>query len=97
MSTHFVPIPRGNTAQHTKMHDTRDAAGLTEESYAVPETEPGPLVSRGENTMRRVLLVNSQFKDVGIIRICVLTGHGFFLQGTDETSEHSIRSVLESV
>jgi hypothetical protein len=47
--------------------------------------------------MRGVLLVNSQSKDVGIIRICVLTGHGFFLQGTDETSKYSIRSVLESV
>jgi hypothetical protein len=31
------------------MHDIRDAAGLTDESYTAPEMEPGPPASRGEN------------------------------------------------
>jgi hypothetical protein len=48
MSTRFAEIPGGNNAGDTKTHDIRDAAGLTEESYAAPETEPPP-VSRGEN------------------------------------------------
>ncbi|OKP06600.1 hypothetical protein PENSUB_120 [Penicillium subrubescens] len=47
MSTHFAEILGGNTGGDTKMHDIRDAAGLTEESYAVREAEP-PLVPRRE-------------------------------------------------
>ncbi|KAJ5904936.1 uncharacterized protein N7473_001852 [Penicillium subrubescens] len=42
MSTRFAEIPGGNNAGDTKTHDIRDAAGLTEESYAAPETEPPP-------------------------------------------------------
>lgn len=56
----FAPILWGNTARYTKIYNIRDVARLTEELYTMPEMEPA--LSRGENIMRRVLLMNEVVK-----------------------------------